>query len=234
MSNFWDLEEGGGGIQGFTGVVDEAYFSDGEYGVSLMVRIKFDDPENYPKFEDGSFTRYFSVGKGWSTSDGGDTITHEAGDSKRFNKSSKIGQLIGQMGSVAAIRESLADFNPYQAKSWKGLHMEWGQVPVEKRRRVKDDNGIDTDKWESYAATELLPVGLAGAAGTASAAPFDLSSITGVDMGVLVAAAGNADAPKGLMEAIIGNPSLATCPSLMAAVSKDLPGLYTALRAEVI
>lgn len=234
MSNFWDLEEGGGGIQGFTGVVDEAYFSDGEYGVSLMLRIKFDDPENFVKFEDGSITRYFGCGKGWSTTDGGDTVTHEAGDNKRFNKSSKIGQLIGQMGSVAAIRESLAEFNPYEAKSWKGLHLEWGQVPVEKRRRVKDDNGIETDKWESYAATELLPVALAGAPGTASAEPFDLSVITGVDMTVLVAAASNADAPKGLMEAIIGNPNLATCPSLMAAVSKDLAGLYTALRAEII
>lgn len=234
MSNFWDLEEGGGGIQGFTGVVDEAYFSDGEYGLSLMLRIKFDDPENFVKFEDGSITRYFGCGKGWSTADGGDTCQHEAGDNKRFNKSSKIGQLIGQMGSVSSIRESLADFNPYEAKSWKGLHLEWGQVPVEKRRRVKDDNGIETDKWESYAATELLPVALAGAPGTVSAEPFDLTTIVAVDEKALLAAAGNADSPKALMEAIIGNPNLATNPSLMAAVSKDLAGLYTALRSEII
>lgn len=234
MSNFWDLEEGGGGIQGFTGIIDEAYFSDGEYGLSLMLRIKFDDPENFVKFEDGSITRYFGCGKGWTSADGGDTCQHEAGDNKRFNKSSKIGQLIGQMGSVQTIRESLADFNPYEAKSWKGLHLEWGQVPVEKRRRVKDDNGIETDKWESYQATELLPVALAGAPGTVSAAPFNLTTITGVDMPVLVAAASAADTEKGLMEAIIGNPNLATNPSLMAAVSKDLAGLYTALRAEII
>ncbi len=234
MSNFWDLEEGGGGIQGFTGIIDEAYFSDGEYGLSLMLRIKFDDPENFVKFEDGSITRYFGCGKGWTSADGGDTCQHEAGDNKRFNKSAKIGLLIGQMGSVSSIRESLAEFNPYEAKSWKGLHLEWGQVPVEKRRRVKDDNGIETDKWESYQATELLPVGLAGAPGTVSAAPFNLTTITGVDMPVLVAAASAADTEKGLMEAIIGNPNLATNPSLMAAVSKDLAGLYTALRAEII
>ena len=233
MSNFWDLEEGGGGIQQFTGTVDEAYFSDGEYGLSLMLRIKFDDPENYPKFEDGSITRYFGCGKGWTTADGGDSCQHEAGDSKRFNKSSKIGQLIGQMGSVSAIRDTLADFNPYTAKSWKGLHMEWGQVPVEKRRRVKDDNGIDTDKWESYSATELLPVGLAGG-GVSAATPFDLSTVQGADDPVLLAVVNDAATEKEFMEGIIGSPMLATNPSLMAAVSKDLSGLFVALKAELI
>jgi hypothetical protein len=234
MSNYWDLEEGGGGVQEFTGVVDEAYFSDGEYGVSLMIKIRFDDPENFPRFEDGCFTRYFSVGKGWSTRDGGDTVTHEAGDGKRFNKSSKIGALIGQMGSVPAIRESLTDFNPYEAKSWKGLHLHWGQVPVEKRRRVKDDNGMETDKWESYAATELLPVGLAGSANGQAPATFDLATLTNVDMASLVLLGQMAATDKAFMEAVIANPALATNASLMAAMSKNLSGLVAALKAEVI
>jgi len=233
MSNYWDLEEGGGGVQEFTGIVDEAYFSDGEYGVSLMVRIRFDDPENFPRFEDGCFTRYFSVGKGWSTKDGGDTVTHEAGDGKRFNKSSKVGQLIGQMGSVQSIRETLTDFNPYEAKSWKGLHLHWAQVPVEKRRRVKDDNGMETDKWESYAATELLPVGLAGATNGQAPATFNLDSLTGVDIPALVILASMADTDKAFMEAVISNPALATNPVLMGAMSKDLPGLVASLKATI-
>lgn len=234
MSNFWDLEEGGGGVQEFTGVIDEAYFSDGEYGVSLMIRIRFDDPENFPRFEDGCFTRYFSVGKGWSTKDGGDTIAHEAGDNKRFNKSSKVGALIGQMGSVPAIRETLTDFNPYEAKSWKGLHLHWAQVPVEKRRRVKDANGLETDKWESYAATELLPVNLAGASNGQAPAVFDLGSLTGVDLPALVLLAGMADSDKAFMEGVIGNPTLATNPALMGAMSKNLSGLVAALKAQII
>lgn len=235
MTNFWDLEEGGGGLQGFTGVINEAYFADGEYGVSLVLRVKFDDPENYPKFEDGSISRYFGCGKGWSAIDGGDRVTHDAGDGKRFNKSSKIGVLIGQMGSVPSIRETLADFNPYQAKDWKGLHLEWGQVPVEKRRRVKDDNGIDTDKWESYAATELLPVNLAGAASNGQApATFDLSVLTDVDMPTLFGVAHLADSDKAFMEAVISNTTLATNPSLMGAMSKNLSGLVAALKAEIV
>lgn len=235
MSNFWDLEEGGGGLQGFTGTVNEAYFSDGEYGVSLMIRIRFDDPENYPRFEDGCFTRYFSVGKGWSTKDGGDTVIHDAGDGKRFNKSSKIGVLINQMGSVPSIRETLTDFNPYEAKSWKGLHMEWGQVPVEKRRRAKDENGLETDKWESYQGTELLPVNLAGAASNGQApTSFDLTTLKDVDMAALIGAAHLADTDKAFMEAVISNTTLATNASLMGAMSKNLSGLVAALKAEVL
>ena len=234
MSNFWDLEEGGGGIQEFTGIIDEAYFSEGEYGLSLMLRIKFDDPENYPKFDDGTFSRYFSTGKGWATRDGGETVNHEAGDNKRFNKSSKIGKLINQMGTVSSIRESLTDFNPYQAKSWKGLHLKWGQAPVEGRRQIKDDNNMDTGKWESFATTELLPVALAGVVATSTVEAFDLNTIIGVDMTVLTALASLADTDKAFMEAIISNPSLATNPSLMGAVSKNLSGVLAALKAEII
>lgn len=235
MTDFWALEEGGGGLDGFTGVIDEAYFSEGEYGVSLMIRTKFDDPENYPRFEDGCYTRYFSVGKGWTTKDGGDTIVHDAGDNKRFNKSSKIGVLVGQMGSVSAIRETLADFNPYQAKDWKGLHLQWGQVPVEKRRRVKDEHGIDTDKWESYPATELLPVGIGGSSSNGAApAGFDLSTLKDVDMATLIGVAHLADNDKAFMEAVIGNTALATNASLMGAMSKNLSGLVAALKAEVL
>ena len=232
MTDFWALEEGGGGLDGFTGVVDEAYFADGEYGVSLMIRIKFDDPENFPRFEDGCFTRYFGCGKGWSTQANGDSIVHEGGDSKRFNKSSKVGQLIGQLGAVPGVRDTLATFNPYQASSWKGLHLTWGQVPVEKRRRVKDEHGNDTDKWESYQGTELLPTALAGTASAATVEAFNLSDITGVDMTVLHSIANLADSEKAFMEAIIGNPALATNPSLMGAVSKNLAGVYAALKAE--
>ena len=50
--SMWDLEEGGGGLNGATGIVTNAYFADGEYGWSLVIQTKFDDPVNYPKFED--------------------------------------------------------------------------------------------------------------------------------------------------------------------------------------
>jgi hypothetical protein len=99
---------------------------------------------------------------------------------------------------------------------------------------VKDDNGMETDKWESYAATELLPVGLAGSANGQAPATFDLATLTNVDMASLVILGQMAGTDKAFMEAVIANPALATNASLMAAMSKNLSGLVAALKAEVI
>jgi hypothetical protein len=111
-----DLEEGGGGIQSFTGVIVETYFTENEYGLSRMVKSKFDDPENYVKFEDGCFTRYFPCGPGWTTSDGGETAVHESGPDKKFNSQTKNGQFLAALNSVPGIEDAVdASFSAYKA-----------------------------------------------------------------------------------------------------------------------
>ena len=163
--NRFDLEEGGGGLDGFTGKVEEAYFGENEYGCSLMIKSKFADPENYVRYEDGTYTQYFPCGKGWTTQDGGDTATHEGGDTKRFNKSTKVGMLVSAIANIDGIGDALpADWSAYTSKSWQGLDLTWGRVPVEKRRPAKDADGVETGQWESYQDTMLLPVALAGQA----------------------------------------------------------------------
>lgn len=165
-----DLEEGGGGIQSFTGTIVEAYFTENEYGLSLMLKSQFDDPENYVRFEDGCFTRYFPCGKGWTTSDGGETATHPDGDTKKFNTASKVGQLCGALNAVPGIEDAVdSNWSAYVAKSWQGLHLTWGQVPVKKRKPKTDETGADVldangkQVWVDVdGATELLPVAVAG------------------------------------------------------------------------
>ena len=96
------LEEGGGGLDGFTGTITDAFFSEGEYGLSLQIKSTFDDPENYVRFEDGTFTQFYSCGKGWQTLDNGETAVHESGDpAKRFNKSCKSATGVPPCSAVA-------------------------------------------------------------------------------------------------------------------------------------
>ena len=225
--SYWDLEEGGGGLDGAAATITDAYFAEGDYGWRWIIVNTFDDPENYPKFEDGSFTRYYSLGKGWSSQDGGESATHESGDdNKRYNKNSQVGKFVAQLASVAGVVEALPDFNPYQSKSLKGLHLRWQNIPVTKRAPVTVD-GKET--WQDVeGATELYPVELIGAAGSNGAATstIDIASLalTAEQTGLLAAAATDDAFMKVLLEQ-----GLASNQPLMRLVSSDMAGLRAAL-----
>ena len=232
-----DLEEGGGGIQSFTGTIVDAYFTENEYGLSLMVKSAFDDPENYVRFEDGCFTRYFPCGPKWQTTDGGATASHPDGDTKRFNTSTKIGQFLAALNAVPGI-EDVVDptFSAYTADSYKGLHLTWGQVPVQRRRMKKDETGADTGTWESYEASELLPVAIAGqAAPTADEVPSVDITTLGLspeqnDAVLKLAATATTDAA--FIEGVTKIDGLVTLPAFMQAMAKDTAGLRAAFAAE--
>lgn len=236
--SMWDLEEGGGGLNGATGTITNAYFADGEYGWSLVLQTAFDSPADYPKFEDGQFTRYFGLGQGWLSADNGETATHLSGDgSKRYNKNSQVGQLIAQVAGIPGAQEALgADFNPYVAASWKGVHFEWANVPVQKRKpkvdeagnRVQDAQGKDI--WEDVqSATQLYPVAIVDSAPAASNGHVSLVdlALSDDDLATLRALAESAPNDQKFMEGVIG--SYATNAKVMAAVGKDLAGLRVAL-----
>ena len=231
-----DLEEGGGGIQAFTGTIVDTYFTENEYGLSLMVKSAFDDPENYVRFEDGCFTRYFPCGPKWQTTDGGTTAEHPDGDTKKFNTSTKIGQFLAALNQVPGIEDVVAaDFSAYTAGSYKGLHLTWGQVPVQRRRMKKDDNGADTGTWESYEASELLPVAVAGASTPADTVPsVDITTLglTPEQSDALLKLAATATSDAVFIEGVTKIDGVMGTPAFMAALSKDTAGLRAAFAAE--
>lgn len=223
------LEEGGGGLDGFTGTITNAYFQEGDYGLSLVLVSTFDDPENYVKFEDGTFTQYYSCGKDWTTPDAGETATHPGGADKRFNKSSKVGQLVAQVATIPGIADAVpADFSVYTAKSWKGLHFEWGRVPVERRKQV---NG----EWTTVMENVLFPVAIAGgdkaAAGGNGAGAVDVESLglTSEQVNVLSVIAQGAETDGKFLEALAKHPDVMGNSTFMGAVSKNTAGVKAAL-----
>jgi hypothetical protein len=220
--SYWDQEEtGGGGLDGMTGIITNAYFKEGDYGWSLYLETTFDDPENYPKFEGGTIGRHFSIGKQFMSKDNGETSIHESGDeSKAYNALSGIRTLMRQLGSLEGVREAYPDLNPHIAKSFVGLHLEWANVPIKKQKR-----NPETDQWEDVPGnTELLPVRLLGGAATAEA--LDISSLgLTTDQHAALAGAATDDAfMKVLLES-----GLTSNPRVMGLVSKDLKGFRAAL-----
>ena len=239
----WDLdfEEGGGGLDGATGIVTDSYFQDGEYGWSWVVKTTFDDPENYPKFEDGAFTRYFGLGKDWTSADGGETAVHTSGDaSKRYNKNSQAAQFALRLASIDGAQDAIPDFSPYVAASIKGAHLVWKNVPVSKRRPKEVDGKrviVDgKEVWEDVeGATQLYPVALGGSSAPSSNGhgEVDVNSLglTGEQISVLSTAAQTATTDGKFIEALATHPEIMSNSTFMGAVSKNTEGVRTALAA---
>lgn len=231
--SFWDqaTEEGGGGIETFAGTITNAYFQPGDYGTSLVLIALFDEPELYPQKEDGTYTMFFPCGKGWTTSDGGDTVTHDSGDTnKAYRKDSDAGRLFDQLKTVPGLRDAAPDFNPYVAKSYTGLGFEFGRVPFEKRVPKRDDDGQTVNGpdgrpvFVDKAVNIMMPVALKG--GTAEVAPVDIGDLdlSNSQIAALGAAKTDTDFMKVLMEeGLTGNPKV------MGLVSSNLPGFKAAL-----
>lgn len=224
------LEEGGGGLDGFTGTIAEFYFQDGEYGLSAMVKSAFDDPENYPQFEDGSFTQFYSCGKGWTTPDMGETAQHADGPQKRFNKSSKFGQFIEAIAKIPGISEALpADWTMTKASSYKGMHLVWGRVPLEVRKQVDGE-------WKTVTEQRLMPIALADtqlsmpSSNGAAAVDVDSLGLTSEQVNALSLAAQGAASGAKFIEAVVAyDASLMAGTPLAAAITKDADGVRKAL-----
>lgn len=235
------LEEGGGGIDAFTGTITQAFWQPGEYGTSLCIVSMFDHPELFPAKEDGTYTGFYPAGKGWNTEDGGESVVHETGDDgKNFRKDSGVGRLVAALGAIPGVRDLLpSDFDSRKASSYKGLHLEWGRVPVTKRKpkvdadgnRVLDASGKEV--WGEVEETQLLPVGIVGAASSNGAGTLNVDDL-GLDMETLTALATMAQSTDSATFMVQVATKYQSNTALMTAVTKDAEGTRKALAEAVI
>ncbi len=129
-------------------------------GYSLELTEKFDDGTDY--------TRFFSVGgkdKGWTTTDGGETIQGVTADQK-YNASSSIAGFISKVMDTEAgdvLRQRSAELygrrGPFHAALWVNLRFEWAIQKGDKRKQVDGE-------WTTVKEDVSVPIKFLGVAGS--------------------------------------------------------------------
>lgn len=139
----------------YDGVVEEAWFAAGDYGVNLHLKIIADDGEEVEN-------RY-PTGPDWETFDGGDTVEHPKGERKGFNKNTRYFQLIGTAmgleGVEGLLRErsrALDGKGPKAAALWKGLKFHWNVMTESKTFKDKDTQEKVTKDVSTVLPTAFL------------------------------------------------------------------------------
>ena len=148
------LDESYAGDSGFftdyTGTVKDAYFAPSEKdpeALFIFLEMETDDPD-HPEH-----TERYSLGKGWVTDDGGETVRHEEGK-KKFNRRYSNYQSAWLDNAVrllvdAGVTEEFASRGPAtQASVWKGTRWEIGEHAEtyqrwdkEAKKPMVDENG---------------------------------------------------------------------------------------------
>lgn len=116
----------------YTGTVEEMIFGTdsrikgGEETIAIF-KIKPDEGEDVEVDEEGYVVENFTLGKGWQSHDGGETVT----GNKKFNQNTMMGRLINhiikELGSVEKAVEFFGG-DTTEATTWVGLHATWQEV----------------------------------------------------------------------------------------------------------
>lgn len=167
----------------YEGKVIDAYFVEGEYGVTLDLKVELLHPELHPLIDGGLQTVKFNTGSKWKPVGDGDTIAHESGDAdKKYFRNSQMGILAqrlaaGEMNNFDGFMAAIpADFSLYRASSWKGLTFRWDNATYMVPRPqwsddaqtipVNDARGRQVYKDEE--TERVFPVEFLGSGGAAS------------------------------------------------------------------
>lgn len=135
----------------YVGTVEDAYFGPSEKGdadlLYLFLEMKTDSPDR------PEHTERYSLGKGWVTDDGGETVRHEEGK-KKFNRRFSTYQSGWLDNAVkllvdAGLAEEFASRGPAtQADVWKGTSWQIGEHSEtyqrwnrEAKKPMVDDDG---------------------------------------------------------------------------------------------
>lgn len=147
----------------FDAAIVNSYFgTDARYnnGETMLLKWEITGLDNEGiAFED---TLLITVGKGWESTDGGQTIRHESGNPKKFfNANSHYGAILDrtikglQIGNVLEGRGT-----PFQASVWTGLNFHF--------KRESKDYTID---GEAKVSNKVMPTAFNGEGAVPAAAP---------------------------------------------------------------
>jgi hypothetical protein len=140
----------------FDGIVTEAFFDEGDYGVQLVLVL--DAPELGTEL-----TKYFGCGKKVQLVSE-DEVDCSALKGNTFHRNSAVGEVIEALRVEPSLLEQVAkNGSPKQASSWVGLHAKWvthqrsgtidgnkttwDRLLPEAPESEPEDKGVDVPKW---------------------------------------------------------------------------------------
>lgn len=152
----WNTDFESGRIDDFDFTITDAIFENGQYGIQLKLTGNTDD------LDVPTTTIWVSVGtKGWTTKDGGETIVHESGKDRGFNKNSYIAKwltrMIDDFGMEPALKERGGD--PKIANSWVGITF-----------HMKNESFTSTVNGDVKTTDKSMPVAFVGFSDTTTTA----------------------------------------------------------------
>ncbi len=118
----WSTEFETGLIDDFDFTIERSFFApDSRYMDGSQVLLQWEGKTDNPDLPETHL--WFSVGKGWESTDGGKTIGHDSGrDGKYFNRSTQIAKLIARCIDDFEIGDLLESRGTaFEAKVWEGL-----------------------------------------------------------------------------------------------------------------
>lgn len=159
MSDAWDKPLETGLRDDYDGTVVNAFFgTDERYNNGETMLLKW---EVHGLDEDGvayEETQLITVGKGWETVDGGQTVRHESGKDRMFNNNSHLGKIIERCTKELGIGDVLrSKGSPYDAKVWVGLsfHFNREEQRYSGSSEVKDTTKLMPTKYLGENAIDL-------------------------------------------------------------------------------
>lgn len=117
----WDTETGL--IEKFDGTVTDAWFEEGEYGVTLKLAI--DSPQT-----DSELEQWYGCGSKGVQFVSDQQVDVSMAKNGRFNEQSGVGQLIKHVKSAGLLDMIASKGGPDEAASWKGLKARFEVVEV--------------------------------------------------------------------------------------------------------
>jgi len=120
----WETETGL--IQKFDGTVIDAWFEEGEYGVTLKLAI--DSPQAEQEIE-----QWYGCGSKGVQFVSDQQVDVSMAKNGRFNEQSGVGQLIKHLKSSGMIGQIAEKGGPDEAASWKGLKARFENTEVGKK-----------------------------------------------------------------------------------------------------
>lgn len=220
-------------IEEYSGVVEDSWFGINpqysEKAMCIMWIVRVDNPEEFPQLEEGKVQEQFSVGEGWESLDGGETIEFPGSPNRKIHSNSQYGKIIDRAIKDWGMRDILSErgAGPTEAKIWEGLRFEFKaeERPPFINRQTKEEVKL---------SPKVMPVSFLGQDGApAERSPtFDVSqlNLTDSELEDLTNCANKSDAHGEFLDAAMKLTWLPSNGKVVAALADK--SFWQALRTE--